>query len=459
MSANPTLSVAMSSTDLRHLRRALFTEDGHENFAVVLGGLSATRTERRLLVREIWPAPQSAYTQRLAYHLEIAPSFLNAIVDRCLATDLHPVIIHSHPMKGRARYSPSDDFGESRLLPVLNDLLPRTQPASMLMTEEDLVGRVRVGKSFAPIHQIAVRGLGAYTFGHRSGDPAKPGEAFERQVRAIGHEGHARLTGLRVGIVGLGGTGSLVAEQVVRLGVRSLTLVDFDAVEESNLSRMWGARGEDARKNRLKVEVIARHLKTLRPKLAITTLADSVVRQQVLQQLRDCDLVFSCTDNHLSRAMLNRFAHQYIIPVVDMGVRLDARAGRVTAVGGRATLVGAGLACLRCSGHINPEQVRVESLPPAEREQLAREGYVQGVGDPAPAVVSLNATVAGLAVTAAVGMFVNLVGQDPPLDQIYDATHASLFPVATRHKEGCEVCSATVGLKGLGDLQIVSAYA
>ena len=89
MSANFTVSVAMSSTDFGRLRRALFTEDGHENFAVVLCGLSATPGERRLLVREIWPAPESAYTERLTYHLEIAPTFLNAIVDRCLATGLH----------------------------------------------------------------------------------------------------------------------------------------------------------------------------------------------------------------------------------------------------------------------------------------------------------------------------------------------------------------------------------
>ena len=92
-------------------------------------------------------------------------------------------------------------------------------------------------------------------------------------------------------------------------------------------------------------------------------MADSVIRQHVLHQLRDCDLVFGCTDNHLSRAMLNRFARQYLVPVVDMGVRLDARAGKVTAVGGRTTLVGAGLACLRCSGHINARTGRAESLP------------------------------------------------------------------------------------------------
>ena len=126
------------------------------------------------------------------------------------------------------------------------------------MTEDDLVGRVRVGKSFTPIRQIAVRGLrGAHLW------PAiwQRCETL-RGVRAPG------ASDWRTGPCSAEFSarrnrrprrhcGSLVAEQVLRLGISNFVLVDFDAVEESNLSRMWGARGEDAKKNRLKVDVIA----------------------------------------------------------------------------------------------------------------------------------------------------------------------------------------------------------
>lgn len=46
------------------------------------------------------------------------------------------------------------------------------------------------------------------------------------------------LGALRVGIVGCGGTGSAVAEQLVRLGVPHLTLIDADTLTESNVTRV-----------------------------------------------------------------------------------------------------------------------------------------------------------------------------------------------------------------------------
>jgi molybdopterin/thiamine biosynthesis adenylyltransferase len=280
----------------------------------------------------------------------------------------------------------------------------------------------------------------------------------DRQIRAIGEMGQGVLSRLLVGVVGLGGTGSAVAEQVVRMGIGEVVLVDPDVLERSNLSRVWGTVDRDYKNQPKKVDVLSRHLKHVRPNAGISSIADTVVRQSVMERLRNCDLVFCCTDNHWSRAVLNRFSHQYLVPLVDMGVRLDARAGSVIAVGGRVTLVGAGLACLRCSNHIDPSRVRAESLPRAEREALAREGYVQGSADPEPAVISLNSTIAGLAVTAGLGLFVNMVGGRPLLDLAYDATRATMFSVKPRHDSACDICSESDGVRGLGDLQVVSAY-
>src|SRR6185436_3252358 len=70
MPNNLSESLTISSTDFETLRGLLFTEDGHENFAVLFCGLSISASARRRLVREIWPAPASAYNERLPYHLE-----------------------------------------------------------------------------------------------------------------------------------------------------------------------------------------------------------------------------------------------------------------------------------------------------------------------------------------------------------------------------------------------------
>jgi molybdopterin/thiamine biosynthesis adenylyltransferase len=253
----------------------------------------------------------------------------------------------------------------------------------------------------------------------------------------------------------MGGIGSIIAEQLVRSGVSSLILVDFDVVESSNLSRMFGATPDSLGK--AKVDVVASHLSRIRP-LVVQVIRDSVLKQSVLRRLRGADLVLGCVDSDLARSALARFSYQYLTPLIDMGIRLDARKGEITAAAGRVSVVSVDGVCLRCSHHISPERVRAESLPSAERAALVREGYVIGIDEPVPAVVTLNCAIAGLGATAALNLFTNLTGNFQPPGQLYDATSGTVFTTQDVHEPGCDICDGEKGVKGLGDLQIVSAY-
>ncbi len=452
-------SVFISSEDWEEARNGLFTNDGCENAGAFLCGLSESDSQIRLLARRFISVPSALYIERLAYHLEVAPAFYNSIVSRCIQEKLHPIIIHSHPKHETAWYSPSDDYGESQLLRVLEDLLPGKVVASLVATPVAITGRRLEGTEFTSLAGIRIVGLRIKHTSVHSATKAGPhdgvGEEFDRQVRAFGPESQRLLHSLHVGVVGLGGTGSIIAELIVRVGVGQLTVVDNDTLDITNLSRVLGATHRDVDKP--KVDVAKRHLERSGD-ARILTINDSAIRQDVLMRLRDCDAVFSCVDNDRSRALLNRFAYQYFVPVIDVGVRLDARSGRVTAAAGRVSVVGSGATCLRCSHHIDPERVRAESLPKDEREKLAEEGYVMGVSDPVPAVISLNATVASLGATAFLNLFTNLTGGLQPAGQVYDATSGSVFPISPVHEAGCDVCDPSKGVKALGDHQIVSAY-
>jgi molybdopterin-synthase adenylyltransferase len=263
------------------------------------------------------------------------------------------------------------------------------------------------------------------------------------------------LQSLQIGVIGVGGTGSIVAEQVARVGVGRLILVDDDVLDQTNLSRVIGTATRDVGKP--KVDIVKRNLGRA-GRATIVALKDTAIRQEVLMALRECDLIFSCVDNDRSRALLNRFAYQYLIPVIDVGVRLDARSGTVTAAAGRVSVVGVGATCLRCSHHVDPERIRAESMPKPERARLAKEGYVMGVEGPVPSVIALNATVAGLGATAFLNLFTNLTGGIQPAGQVYDARSGSVFSVSPIHEPGCDVCDSVRGVKALGDGQIVSAY-
>src|SRR5206468_4102125 len=142
----------------------------------------------RLLVRDMSPAPSEAYRERLPYHLEITPAFFNSVVDRSLTSKLTPVVVHSHQGTAAAQYSRSDDFGEARLLPVLQQLVPSRTPGSLLLTSGDVIGRTYANGGFQPMEGVEVKGIESRFFRReRPSQQRRSGiEEFDRQIRAIG---------------------------------------------------------------------------------------------------------------------------------------------------------------------------------------------------------------------------------------------------------------------------------
>ena len=447
-------SITITESDWNLLNAALFDRSGKESAGVLFCGVAADHECDRLLVRSWLVATPRDYLKRLKVHLDVSPAFYNRAVSECLHTGLVPVIVHSHPHSEMARYSASDDFGERRLLPVL-EALTSTAASSMVIATHDVKARRLRGADFEFLDRITILGKQVKRIRPSPDESESIGaDRFSRQVQIFGTPGQKTIEALKIGIVGVGGTGSLVAESLSRAGVKDILLIDHDVVEESNLTRIFGAFVGDIGKS--KVDVVASHIEKLGGKP--TTVLDSALKQSVLGRFKCCDLIFSCVDNDSSRAILNRFAYQYLIPVIDMGIRLDARKGRMVAAAGRVSVVMPGATCLRCSGHIDPERIRAEITPAKQREHLVKEGYILGISETVPSINSLNAVIAGLGVTAGLNLFVGLTGGEQPCDQLYDATAGEVFTVAPRHEPGCDICDSTKGLKSLGDLQIVSSY-
>jgi molybdopterin/thiamine biosynthesis adenylyltransferase len=451
-------SITMSKSDFDHLRRTLFTEDGEENAAFALCGYYKSQGDFRLLVRKVVNVPLEAYRVRTGCHLEISPNFINSVIDLA-QSKFAIVIVHSHRGAPRPTYSPSDNFGEARLLRVFRELIPRAPHASLLFGERTVVGRYLHGKRFRNLGPLFIRGRSLRFLGvlERKSLLNEDRIIYDRQITAFGEEFQATLKQLRVAVVGLGGTGSAVAEQLVRIGCRSLVLVDPDKFEPSNASRMYGSFSS-SRQTEFKTEIIKAHLEKINPKVRVAEIRDSVVEQRVLESITNCDIAFSCTDNDWSRSVLNRFAYQYLIPVIDMGVRVVVRDGAVVGAAGRVSMIGPGLSCLWCRHHLSSERIRAESMDERERNKLAKEGYIQGLDIRAPAVISLNSTLASMAVTmllSSISGFSSVPAYAS--EQIYDALEGIVFRSEIASNKSCTICGDN-GLQGLGALQRVSAY-
>jgi molybdopterin/thiamine biosynthesis adenylyltransferase len=149
-------------------------------------------------------------------------------------------------------------------------------------------------------------------------------EIYDRQIRVFGIEGQRILQRLTVGIVGVGGIGSLTFLLLVRLGAGCLIILDPDVVELSNLNRLAGATLEDAAKHRPKVDVLARYAARINPAITVIPLQKSILEEESQERLRGCDVVFGCTDNQSSRWILNKLAVEHLIPYFDTGTGIKA---------------------------------------------------------------------------------------------------------------------------------------
>lgn len=159
----------------------------------------------------------------------------------------------------------------------------------------------------------------------------------DRHVRALGPEIPSVLGDLRVAIIGCGGTGSAVAEQLERLGVRDFVLVDPDRLSDSNTTRVYGSALLDV--GRLKVELLGEHLRVA-PGAVINCVEGSVCQRQVAERIVGADVVFDCTDDEAGRMRLSRFAYAYLTLLIDCRVKISADgAGIVDDVTGRVTIL------------------------------------------------------------------------------------------------------------------------
>ncbi|MCU0464102.1 MAG: ThiF family adenylyltransferase [Anaerolineae bacterium] len=276
---------------------------------------------------------------------------------------------------------------------------------------------------------------------------------YNRQVQAFGERGQAQVKATRVGIVGLGGVGSAVTQQLALLGVREFVLVDGDILEESNLNRFVGANWDDASRHRKKAEVIQDFLETLDPTyMNITVHATPFPTPSSVDALKICDVLFGCTDTHGSRLLLNNFAVQYMLPYIDIGVGINTNPdGTLAEAGGQYRVVMPDGYCLECVRAINPV-LAADDLRSTDQQALRQaHGYIPTENISAPSVAFLNNTLVSLAV----GEFLNLLTafRSPQRLVYYFLNDHSTRTIHAHRRTDCVVCGGDH--LAMGDLEPV----
>lgn len=235
-------------------------------------------------------------------------------------------------------------------------------------------------KDFMRRDMAAVRVAGRrlrLTFHPRLLPPPMSSPAQVATVSVWGAAHQADLARIRVGIVGLGSVGSIVAEAFSRIGVSRFALIDPDRIEERNLDRTLGAVREDADARIPKVMVAARqlHASHTAEQLVVEPFVGSLLTREGLSRALDCDVLVSCVDRPAPRHLLNAIAYAHLIPVIDGGIlaRVDAK-GALIHADWRIHTVGSGYSCLVCTGALRPEDIALD-----QAGKLDDPAYIQGL--------------------------------------------------------------------------------
>ncbi len=192
-----------------------------------------------------------------------------------------------------------------------------------------------------------------------------------------------------VGIVGLGGGGSHIVQQLAHIGFLHYILYDADIVKDHNLNRLIGATWADAVEKLAKIEVARRLILGLQPNASIE--AYQVKWQEHPEPLRGCDLIFGCVDGLAERRELEACARRYLIPYIDIGVDVHQVGAEPPQMAGQVILSMPGEPCLTCMGFLS-------------ETDLARETALYGAAGPRPQVVWANGVLASTAVGLAVDL-------------------------------------------------------
>lgn len=428
-------------------------QESNETGGVILAG-RAGGARPRLLGRELHWVADYAYERRTPRALSIrSDGYVEALARAEERGDV-PVWIHTHPQEPsdprRSKYdrivdeqlretfrirSGADDYGSLVFAPA--DQWFRFTGIVWGDDEPEIIERiVVVGDRWSVISASDA------PKGHRL-----PNQ-FDRQVRAFGGDVQQVLAQLRIGVVGSGGTGSAVTEQLARLGVGSLLLIDPKDLSESNLTRVYGSTPEDV--GRPKVEVLASHIRRLAPSTDVDSVVGDITEKDVARLLTACDVIYGCTDDNSGRLVLSRISTYYLTPVIDVGVLLSSTNGQLEGIDGRITVLTPGNACLVCRDRIDIVRAAAEQLSPDERASRQLEGYAPELAGIEPAVIAYTSAVSSFAVAELLERLIGY-GPDPEPGEVLLRFHDREISTNLAEPKPRHYCNPATDLIGSGD--------
>lgn len=176
----------------------------------------------------------------------------------------------------------------------------------------------------------------------------------------LGNDSERLICACTVGIVGLGGGGSHILQQLAHVGFKNYVLYDYDQAELSNLNRTVGMTIDDVALRNEKLNIAVRKIRELHPEAKIIDIPSRW--QENPLPLRSCDIIFGCVDSFDERRQLEASLRRYLIPYIDIGLSVTHVPTEAPRMAGQVILSLPGKPCLTCIGLLTEDKLALEAL-------------------------------------------------------------------------------------------------
>ena len=367
-----------------HLLQHYERDWDQEDLCFALWRPSSGRSRRKgLIYRSLLPQDEE---RNLHGNTSFEPAYLARVIALAREEGAGLACMHSHPASGWQDMSTPDVAAERDVvaypagatgLPLIGLTIGADGYWSARFWEKSKRGMTK-----HPCDKVQVTGttMSRFYFDDKLVPPPARREMLKRTIDSWGEAAQRDIARLRVGIVGLGSVGGVIAEALARIGIADLTLIDPDRVEPHNLDRLLYASERDIGKR--KVELAQRAVKShaTAKGIKVTALPLSIRERAAYEAAIDCDILFSCVDRRpVARDTLNYIAYAHMVPVIDGGVSIEPLNDQLHSAHWRTHLVGPGFQCMRCVGQYDSSGVSmeldgsldnqsyIENLPPEEQ--------------------------------------------------------------------------------------------
>lgn len=385
----------------KSLQQHLFPCDGMEAVAVALCGRYERDGISILLTHKIELIPHNECNRD--------PNFVHwkteqiiPLLEQAEKQNLAILKIHSHPA-GYLEFSKTDDESDGELFHSIFGWCDYdgVHASAVMVPDGKVFGRVFTPtmETF-PIDKISIAGD---TITIIENESVIEDDFSLRTRQAFGDATYQKLKQMKIGIIGCSGTGSPTIEQLVRLGVGTIVIIDPDIVEKKNLNRILNTTIDDAEKLRLKTEVLYDAVNKIGLGTTVIKYSANIYEsREALDDLITCDAICGCVDSVDGRHLISQLTNFYLVPYFDIGVRLDADgSGGIKAITASVHYIQPGCSTLFSRKLYTSKRLADENLQrqsPEDFKELEKQGYVHNANVDRPAVISINMQISSMAV-------------------------------------------------------------